>query len=139
MPWSGWQPCVPMPRTRGSRWSGMMGIRAMLAGESAKDKTRMKERRKNRARLIQKIYEIDPLTCPKCSGKMKVISVIEDEEVIRKILKHLDLWETKERPPPKATGPPKLADYVIDESISQLPVSDNWLYVDPEYPDILPA
>ena len=72
---------------------------------------------------------------------MKVISVIEDEEVIKKILKHLDLWETKERPPPKATGPPKLAEYVIDDSFSQLPEftrrqsggSDNWLYVDPEY------
>jgi hypothetical protein len=41
------------------------------------------ESRKNWARLIQKIYEVDPLTCPKCSGKMKVISVIEDEEGIR--------------------------------------------------------
>jgi len=42
-----------------------------------------KEYRKNWARLIQKIYEVDPLTCPKCSGEMKVISVIEDEEVTR--------------------------------------------------------
>jgi hypothetical protein len=33
-----------------------------------------KERRKNWARLIQKIYEMDQLTCQKCSGKMKVIS-----------------------------------------------------------------
>ncbi len=46
-----------------------------------------KEYRKNWARLIQKIYEVDPLTCPKCSAKMKVISVIEDEEVIKKILR----------------------------------------------------
>jgi len=50
-----------------------------------------KECRKNWARLIQKIYEIDPLTCPKCSGEMKVISVIEDKDVIKKILKHLNL------------------------------------------------
>ena len=42
-----------------------------------------KDRRKNWARLIQKIYEVDPLTCPKCSGEMKVISVIEDEDVTR--------------------------------------------------------
>jgi hypothetical protein len=27
--------------------------------------------------------EVDPLTCPKCSGTMQVISVIEDEEVTR--------------------------------------------------------
>ena len=45
-----------------------------------------KEFRKSWARLIQKIYEVDPLTCPKCSGAMRVISFIEDEEVIKKIL-----------------------------------------------------
>jgi len=28
-----------------------------------------KEYRKNWARLIQKIYEVDPLTCPKCQEK----------------------------------------------------------------------
>ena len=36
------------------------------------------ESRKNSSRLIQKIYEMDLLTCPKCSEKMKVISVIKD-------------------------------------------------------------
>ena len=45
-----------------------------------------KEFRKSWARLRQKIYEVDPLTCPKCSGAMRVISFIEDEEVIKKIL-----------------------------------------------------
>ena len=44
------------------------------------------EYRKNWARLIQKIYEVDPLTCPKCHGKMKILSFIEDEEIIKKIL-----------------------------------------------------
>jgi hypothetical protein len=101
-----------------------------------------KDRRKNWARLIQKIYEVDPLTCPKCSGEMKVISVIEDEEVIKKILKHLGLWDSKARPPPKAVLPENTFKYNIDYSSSQLlPDSDNlsrasrsneWLYVDPE-------
>jgi hypothetical protein len=83
-----------------------------------------KEYRKNWARLIQKIYEVDPLTCPKCSGEMKVISVIEDEEVIKKILKHLNLWDVKARPPPRDTGPPKIIEYGIDYSTSKLPASD---------------
>ena len=46
--------------------------------------------RKNWARLIQKIYNVDPLLCPKCSGSMRIISFIEDSEIIKKILKHLD-------------------------------------------------
>jgi hypothetical protein len=45
-----------------------------------------KEHRKNWAGLIQKIYEIDPLTCPKCQGRMKTISFIEDEGLPRGFL-----------------------------------------------------
>jgi hypothetical protein len=44
--------------------------------------------RRNWARLIQKIYEIDPLVCPKCQGAMRIISSIEDPSVIRDILKY---------------------------------------------------
>jgi len=91
-----------------------------------------KEYRKNWARLIQKIYEVDPLTCPKCSGAMKVINVIEDEEVIKKILKHLGLWEIKERPPPK-TGALE-PNVRIDTSDSQVPPCEDHIYCDPEYP-----
>jgi hypothetical protein len=39
--------------------------------------------RKSWARLIQKIYEVDPLVCPKCQGVMRIISFIEDPSVIR--------------------------------------------------------
>ena len=59
-----------------------------------------KEHKRNWARLIQKIYEIDPLCCSACSGKMKVISIIERPDVIKLILRHLGLWDGKVRPPP---------------------------------------
>ena len=62
--------------------------------------------RKNWARLIQKIYNVDPLVCSKCFGRMKVISFIEDPDIIKKILKHLGLWLVKSKPPPRANGPP---------------------------------
>jgi hypothetical protein len=58
--------------------------------------------RKTWARLRQKIYEIDPLTCPKCQGPMAVIAFIEAEDVIEKILKHLGLWELTPRPPTRS-------------------------------------
>ena len=66
---------------------------------------------------------------------MKVISVIEDEEVIKKILKHLKLWDQKARPPPKPPTQQKTPEYRIDYSESQLPASDKWLYVGPVYPE----
>ena len=109
-----------------------------------------REHRRNWARLIQKIYEVDPLTCPKCKGRMRIIAFIDDADVVKKILKHLGLWVQKARPPPKANSPPMASEYYIDYSTSQLPefthrlssVSDKWLaeghvfsVIDPEYPE----
>ena len=62
--------------------------------------------RKSWARLIQKIYQVDPLVCPKCQGVMRIISFIEDQQVIRDILQHLGLWLVRSRPPPKIHNPP---------------------------------
>jgi len=65
-----------------------------------------KKNRKNWARLIQKIYEVDPLPCPKCQGRMRILEFIEDDQVIKKILKHLGLWEVKAMPPPRVNLSP---------------------------------
>ncbi len=64
------------------------------------------------ARLIRKVYEADPLECPKDGGRalsslpgnrpMRVIALIEEPEIIQRILEHLELWalEPAERSPP---------------------------------------
>ena len=56
------------------------------------------------ARLIRKVYEADPLECPKCKGPMRIIALIEDPAVVRRILEHLGRWapEATERGPPTA-------------------------------------
>jgi hypothetical protein len=41
------------------------------------------------ARLIKKVYEADPLSCPRCHQPMKVIAVITDPAQVFKILRHL--------------------------------------------------
>ncbi len=43
-------------------------------------------RRRSWERLIQKIYEVDPLTCPQCKAAMKIISFIDQPEVVKQIL-----------------------------------------------------
>jgi hypothetical protein len=48
-----------------------------------------------------------------------MISFIEDDEVIQKILKHLGLWLLKSKPPPRANGPP--GELHIDYTDSQIP------------------
>ena len=59
--------------------------------------------RKNWARLIKKVYNTDPLICPKCNGVMRIIAFIEEEAVIKKILTHLNLWLSGHDPPEKDT------------------------------------
>jgi hypothetical protein len=59
------------------------------------------------ARLIKKIYEVDPLLCPECSGPMRIIAFIEEEQIIRKILEHLKLWEDQQPRPPPAVAVPR--------------------------------
>jgi Putative transposase. len=41
---------------------------------------------KSWAKPVKKIYEVDPLICPKCKGQMRIIAFIEDYKVMRKIL-----------------------------------------------------
>ena len=65
------------------------------------------------ARLIYKVYEIDPLVCPRCNGPMKVIAVIDEPAVIRRILKHLHLWSPVARFKP-ARGPPVAARDAVE-------------------------
>jgi hypothetical protein len=61
------------------------------------------------AALIKAVYEVDPLKCPKCGGTMKIISLIEDDTTIQKILKHCGKWkEPIPRPPPQIVAEPAL-------------------------------
>jgi len=48
-----------------------------------------KASRRSWARLIQKVYEVDPLICPKCGSKMKIIAVVTDPSEVNKILECL--------------------------------------------------
>jgi len=62
-----------------------------------------RDARKRWAALIKQVYEVDPLLCPKCGARMKIISFIErhQRDVIEKILQHCGLWEED-----LARGPP---------------------------------
>ncbi len=50
--------------------------------------------------LIKMIFEVDPLICPECGGAMKIVSIIDrhQKDVVKKILKHCDLWDDSSPP-----------------------------------------
>jgi len=76
-----------------------------------------KELKKRWSYFIRKVYETDRLTCPKCQGEMRIISFIEQPDVIKKILQHLGLWEESHAPPGRD---PPVKEITFDPSYSQL-------------------
>jgi hypothetical protein len=55
---------------------------------------------KDWAEMIRKVYEVDPVVCPQCGGKMRVIAFLMDYAVVDRIINHLKLTFAAERPPP---------------------------------------
>jgi len=62
---------------------------------------------------------------------MRIISFIEDREIIKTILQHLDLWLIRSRPPAKAHAPPA-REYASD-GLCHSAFPDDAVYGDPDY------
>lgn len=83
------------------------------------------ESRRRWAQLIQRVFEVDPLICPRCQAPMRIVAFIErrQEDVIERILRHLGL---EERPTSRA---PPAADETRDEAsvreLRYVPVLDH--------------
>jgi hypothetical protein len=94
---------------------GMQEKKVAQPGQSEPDTTFRRKCRMTWAALIKCVYEVDPLKCPKCGGEMKIISFIDEDAIIRKILKHCGLWkEPVIRPPPEEKPPPEVKESVLD-------------------------
>jgi hypothetical protein len=63
--------------------------------------------------LIKKVWEADPLLCPKCSREMRIVALIDEPDVIKRILGHLGLWAQGVRVSP-ARAPPEIVGRVIE-------------------------
>ncbi len=58
--------------------------------------------------IIRNPFSVKKITYPKCGSEMKIISFINEAEVIRKILEHLEVWEDKKLPTERA--PPVISN-----------------------------
>jgi hypothetical protein len=59
------------------------------------------------AELLQRVFEVDALRCPRCGAQMRLLAAIEDAQVARKILGCLGL---PARGPPIAAPPGAAVD-----------------------------
>ncbi len=66
-------------------------------------------RKQSWARLLQKVYEVDPFVCPKCQGTMSVVAIIEDPKELAKIINWAKQQEREQPVAVCARSPPELA------------------------------
>jgi hypothetical protein len=62
---------------------------APAAGDAPPDWPALRAMRQRWAELLKRIFEVDPLACPRCGADMRIVAVILDPEVIGAILRHL--------------------------------------------------
>lgn len=60
------------------------------------------------AALIKKIYEVDPLVCPKCKGTMRIAAFITDSSEVARISKSLGIPKFSPPAPFDAMAPPSV-------------------------------
>ena len=83
----------------------------------------VRTRRKNWARLITKVWEIDPELCEGCGQKMRIVAAINhphQDDVIEKILRATGQWDPPWLRERRARGPPRQRECFQGED-SQLP------------------
>ena len=63
--------------------------------------------------MIKKVWEVDPLLCPmtsQCHHEMRIVSLINDAQIIERILRHVGMWVNEIRNHgvriAPSTGPP---------------------------------
>jgi hypothetical protein len=56
------------------------------------------------ARLLSKVYQVDPLVCSRCGNKMTIVAFVTDTFTIRRLLDHLGLSPPEQKPPPPTRG-----------------------------------
>jgi hypothetical protein len=67
------------------------------------------------ADLLQRVFQVDALCCPRCGARMRVLSAITDPDVARRILGCLKM---PSRAPPLATSKSRTEER-FDETYSE--------------------
>jgi len=95
-------------RARGQRRKAEAPLEGNGSGEVEEPPPPPPERaalRRRWANLIRRVYEIDPLVCPRCGSEMRVIGFITQPSLIKRILDHIRKRERAARPPPRIGSP----------------------------------
>jgi hypothetical protein len=77
--------------SRGRRRRSACDSGRVTPGAEREDATQDERTLRRRwSQLIKRVYEVDPLICPRCGGEMRVVAFILDHQVVDQILRHLE-------------------------------------------------
>jgi hypothetical protein len=118
---------VPAPYESLTRYFGRYscrrrGERAKLSPpppEEQESDYRQEFRKSSWAACIKRVYEIDPLECPKCKAQMRIIAFIQDEHSIKDIMRAQGIPDFQAPPPI-----PKFID--TREALDEFPSYDSF-------------
>ena len=105
------------------------GERAKLAppDEEQESDYRREFRRSSWAACIKRIYEIDPLECPKCKAQMRFIAFIQDAHSIKDIMKSQGIPDFQAPPPiPKFIDAVEAMVRQAQHNVDELPSDDSF-------------
>ncbi len=113
---------IPPPKANLLRYHGVFAPHAKerkqiipTSPESNKQKSISQKPNRSWSMLLKRSFAIDVMTCPSCSGNMRLISHIEQSPVISRILNHLGLPTST--PPVSSPRAPPQAQF-IDSQLS---------------------
>ena len=69
------------------------------------------------AACIKRMYEVDPLQCPKCKGQMRIVAFVKDGTEIKQLMHSLGL--------PDFRAPPKIKLPSLQQDLQQMPDYEN--------------
>jgi len=52
------------------------------------------------AEMIREVYEVDPMICPRCGGRMRVVAFLTEYAIVDRITRHLELTFVAQKPTP---------------------------------------
>src|SRR5262245_57593001 len=97
--------CLPYghysSRIRGARAAGAEPP-SELEGAAAAEEKKKRRCPPRWARLIQRVYQADPLVCRRCSGRLKLTGYLCDSYAMGRVLEELGLAPSKEDTPPRS-------------------------------------
>jgi hypothetical protein len=112
----------PAPKQEGpSERAGLLGVLGRIRTVH-RQVMPLRSRNYGWSELMKRVFVLDVLECPRCSGPMEAIAQIEDPVIARKILEHLGLPAVELACAP-ARGPPELGEAEDEPPL----LDDEWM------------